>query len=232
MNKLLLVTLSVALGAAVNANAAFNLGCRDKSKGEFYTISVINDQIHFCGSNENGIIAQNGEAETTRRRLELRKFAEAGPGRYAVDFTAGYEMACPRCIGDVEHVSWLTLDCEVQAAQPQACKAAVQGPNPDLGSYYDKALRYGVGEDTWVKIPWITLYSPADKSFTIYTFNGKHLDEIYSYSDSYYYRAYVEEADFKAAVAAKLKAGQKLHSYSTNKEGLAAASAILGYQLR
>lgn len=232
MNKITLATLSVVLGAAVNADAGFNLGCTDKAKGEFYTISVVNDQIHFCGKNENGIIKESGEAETTKRQLELRKFTDSGSGRYEVSFTAGYEGACPRCIGDVEHVSWLTLDCELQAAQPQACTAAVQGPVPDLGAYYNKALRHGVGEDTWVKIPWITLYSPTDKRFDIYTFNGKHLDEIYSYSDSYYYRAYVEEADFRTAVAAKLKAGWKLHSYSTNKEGLSAASAILGYQLK
>lgn len=225
------VYLSALLGPAA-AFAEFNLACVDKSKNEFYTISVVNDQIHFCGPNESGVIGASGKAETSRREVELGTFKEAAPGRYEVRFTVGTTGACPRCIGDVEHVSGLYLDCELKALEPQMCRAKTQGPDPDLGAPYNKALRHGVGEDTWVKIPWVTLYSPADKRFDIYTFNGKHLDEIYSYSESYYYRAYVEEADFRTAVASKLKAGWKLHSYSTNKEGLAAASAILGYQLR
>lgn len=230
--KLPLALLLAALLGPAAARAEFNLACVDKSKNEFYTISVVNDQVHLCGAGENGVIGASGKAETNLRQVELGFFREVVPGRYEVRFSVGMKGACPRCIGDVEHVSGLHLACELKALEPQMCRAKVQGPDPDLGPAYNKALRHGVGEDTWVKVPWITLYSPAANSFTIYAFNGKHLDEIYSYSDSYYYRTYVEEADFRTAVAAKLKAGQRLHSYSTNKEGLAAASAILGYQLK
>lgn len=225
------ISLSALLGPAA-AFAEFNLACVDRSKNEFYTISVVNDQVHLCGAAENGVIGASGKAETNLRQVELGFFGEVSPGRYDVRFSVGTKGACPRCIGDVEHVSGLHLDCELKALEAQMCRAKVQGPDPDLGPAYNKALRHGVGEFTWVKVPWITLYSPADKRFDIYTFGGKHLDEISGYSDSYYYHRWVEEADFRAEVAARLKAGWKLHSYSTNKEGLDIAAKLLGYQIK
>lgn len=212
--------LSLLTSVSSLASPVFNLNCVDSEKGA-YQVSVVNDRVHFCGDHEQALITSDQETESNLRVLQLNRFEQTAPLSYKLTFASGLKnQPCPRCHGDVRYSQSLILSCELKISEQQLCVARKQGPQPELGENYNKVLRYGVGDRFWEKVPWVTLYNSQSLDFVIYTFSGKHRDEVYKYTYSFYSGQYLSDDEFVDDIQIKLKQGYRLHSYSTNDEGL------------
>lgn len=218
----------LALPLLSQAKTVFNLECQDYKQNK-YQISVINEEIHFCGANEKGLITGEGNYETSLRAIELRKFSEINPTQYELIFMVGLtNQPCARCHGDTEHASQLTLKCELNLKEEATCQAQKQGPNPELGDKYNKVLRYGVGENYWDQVPWVTLYDPKTQDFAIYVFDSENQKRIERYNYWFYSGENINKEELTLDIKNKLKSGYQIHPYSTNTQGLKLLKQISG----
>ncbi|MBV2167264.1 MAG: hypothetical protein KUL82_01045 [Bdellovibrio sp.] len=230
LSSILFLYASLTFASSKEAGV-LNLRCTTYDK-EQYTLSVVGEDIHLCGKGENALIRGDEETESNIRMIDDAFLKQKTESTYYFSFVAGLRnQPCARCHGDTVHVSSVQMYCDVVPQTKSLCVAQKQGPQPDLGKDYDKALKNGVGEDYWGKVPWVTLYDPKTSKFSIFVFeqDGKDL-RIWAYTDVRYYRDFLKKDQFVSIYKSLLAQGYVIHNYSTNEQGKAFVKGFLQAQ--